>query len=296
MVVYQLHLLLDEGLIDPADEANDDADQQHVDQSLDALRPRLRLVGVLDARVDELPVRHRQVLGALGEPALRLRQREPHQQRVVAAIRRAPPASARRAASSRLRQLRNSRSARSTRAACPSAGRSPRAPPPHRSRRPRASAVTSRRFGWSASSLTSRHSSSENSERERAPPRRLAVLAHGGKPQREHAPQRVLGLGMRRKEGIGALDQHAAELDRGRRQAQHAVAALDHLRPHVVEQVGQERQRAGVLGRFLGRPPRDVGRKPVGLEARRQQRGRAGSRPRAAPPRAAAARRSAGAH
>jgi hypothetical protein len=40
------------------------------------------------------------------------------------------------------------------------------------------------------------------------------------------------------------------------------------------EQIGEQRQRAGVLGRFLRRPPGDVGREAVGLEARREERGR----------------------
>ena len=97
-------------------------------------------------------------------------------------------------------------------------------------------------------------------------------------------------FGMARQERVGALDQHAAKLHGLRRQAQHAVAALDHLRPHVVEQIGEQRQRAGVLDRLLGGAPRDVGGKPVGLEARREQLGRPAHDLAQLPPRATAAR------
>ena len=41
------------------------------------------------------------------------------------------------------------------------------------------------------------------------------------------------------EEGIGAVDEDAAyaQVECWRRQAQHAVAAVDHLSPHLVEEV-----------------------------------------------------------
>ena len=49
-------------------------------------------------------------------------------------------------------------------------------------------------------------------------PRRLAVVAHVGKPQRQHAPQHRLGARMRSQKLVGAVDQHAAKLKTLRRQ------------------------------------------------------------------------------
>jgi hypothetical protein len=57
--------------------------------------------------------------------------------------------------------------------------------------------------------------------------------------------------------------------------AQHAVATLDHLGPHVIEEIREQRQCARILGRFLGCASRDIDRKPVGLKACGEQRGRA---------------------
>jgi hypothetical protein len=74
------------------------------------------------------------------------------------------------------------------------------------------------------------------------------------------------------EKGVGAVDQHGADLDRRPRQAQLAVAALDHTGPHVVEQIGQQWQRAGVLGGLLRRPPGDVGGEFLGLETGGEQR------------------------
>ena len=55
---------------------------------------------------------------------------------------------------------------------------------------------------------------------------------------------------------------------------EHPVAALRHLRPHVVERIRQQRQGAHVLDRILsGAPGNDV-RKPSGLEPCREQFGR----------------------
>ena len=55
---------------------------------------------------------------------------------------------------------------------------------------------------------------------------------------------------------------------------QHAVAGLDHRSPHVVERVGEERQRAGVLRRILRGALRDHVDEPLVLEARAEQLGR----------------------
>ena len=79
---------------------------------------------------------------------------------------------------------------------------------------------------------------------------------------------------MLEQEGVCPLDEHAAELHGCRRQAQHAVAAADHLGPHVVEQVGEQRQRARVLGRFLGRPAGDIVGEMIDLEAGGEKLGR----------------------
>jgi hypothetical protein len=59
-----------------------------------------------------------------------------------------------------------------------------------------------------------------------------------------------------------------------RRKAKHAVAAVGHLRPHVVEEVGEKRQSTGVPGRFLGGAPGYVAGKMLGLEAGGEQLGR----------------------
>ena len=106
------------------------------------------------------------------------------------------------------------------------------------------------------------------------PPRRLAVLAHRRELERQHAPECLLSLGIARQKSVGPVGEHAAELHGLRRQPQYAVAALDHRRPHIVEEIRKKRQRAGVLGELLRRPPRDIGGQPFGLEARRKQRGR----------------------
>jgi hypothetical protein len=87
-----------------------------------------------------------------------------------------------------------------------------------------------------------------------ASPRRLLALAHGRKFQREDAAKRVLGSRMAGQERIGALDQHAAELDCLHWQAQHAVASLHHFCPHVVEEIREKWKRSGVLGRFFCLP------------------------------------------
>ena len=70
---------------------------------------------------------------------------------------------------------------------------------------------------------------------------------------------------------VGALDQHAAEIEGLRGKPQHAVAGLQHLSPHVVERVGEERQGARVLDRILRRALRDDVDELFALETRPEQ-------------------------
>ena len=140
-------LLLDVRLIDPADEAAIDADQQRQTSDPIAAGPASRRSSRADALRNEFPVELRQIVGALGEPALRLCER----QRPSAArrISTRPASPARRGARLPARCARPGIPARrrSIRAACPSAGRSPHAQPPHRSRPPRVATVTRSRLG-----------------------------------------------------------------------------------------------------------------------------------------------------
>ena len=76
---------------------------------------------------------------------------------------------------------------------------------------------------------------------------------------------------MRRKKLVGAVDEHAAKLEGLRGKAQCAIAVAHHLRPHVVERVGQKRQGAYVLDRILCRAAGDDVDKPFGLEPRPEQ-------------------------
>ena len=81
-------------------------------------------------------------------------------------------------------------------------------------------------------------------------------------------------LGLAGEECVRTLGQDAAELHRLRRQAQYAVATTDHVGPHVVEEIGQQRQRPGIAGRFLrGAAPEILGQL-FAFEPRREQRGR----------------------
>ena len=104
----------------------------------------------------------------------------------------------------------------------------------------------------------------------------LAVLAHGGELEGEQAAQRRLGLGMAGEEGIGALGEDAAELHGLGRQAHDAIAAADHVGPHVVEQIGEQRQGAGIARRLLRRAAGEIGGELVALETGREQRRRLG--------------------
>ena len=76
------------------------------------------------------------------------------------------------------------------------------------------------------------------------------------------------------EEGVGALGQHAAELHGLGRQAQDAVAAADHVGPHVVEEIGEQRQGTGVARRFLRRAAGEIGGQLLALEAGGKQRRR----------------------
>jgi hypothetical protein len=107
------------------------------------------------------------------------------------------------------------------------------------------------------------------------PPRRLAILSHRGKLERKDPSKLVLGLGVAREESIGALNQHTAGLYRLHRQAKYPVASMDHLRPHVVEEIGKEGQSAGVFRRLLRASFGDIVRKTIGLEPRGENLGEA---------------------
>jgi hypothetical protein len=82
----------------------------------------------------------------------------------------------------------------------------------------------------------SRHCSSVSSERI-APPRYLAIFAHGGQLQREDAAYLVPGIWMGSEENVSGLDWYSPYLNRLRRQAKHNVAAVDHLCPHIVQEI-----------------------------------------------------------
>ena len=99
-----------------------------------------------------------------------------------------------------------------------------------------------------------------------APTRWLAVFAHRRELQCEDTSKDILGIGMPGNERVRTIYQHATKLDGLRRQAKIAVAALDHAAPHIIEEIGQEWQRAGILDRFVGRPVRDVESEMIGLK------------------------------
>ena len=77
------------------------------------------------------------------------------------------------------------------------------------------------------------------------PPRRLAVLADRSELQGEQMPQGFLDAGPARDEIARTLGEHGAEIDRGGRKAELAIAAGNHLCPHIVEEIGKKRQGAG---------------------------------------------------
>ena len=198
---------------------------------------------------------------------------------------------------------------RSTRAICPSAGRSPRAQHPHRSRLSRAHFLPpSRRVAHRRRRGDLRRGSDEQtipmiSKLAHQPPllvrefrapctsaRRLPIFTHCGQLQCENASKLVLGIGVAGNECIGAFHQYPAEINRLCRQAKHGLAPLNHASPHVVQEIGKQRQRAGVFGLFLRRPACDIGGQPIRLEAGRKKRGGPTRQARAVRPRALAAR------
>jgi hypothetical protein len=75
----------------------------------------------------------------------------------------------------------------------------------------------------------------------RTPPRRFTVLAHRRAAQRQHTSQRRLGGRMSCKKSVGTVDQHTAKLEGLRRQAQRAISLTDHMPPHIIKRVGQQR-------------------------------------------------------
>ena len=109
---------------------------------------------------------------------------------------------------------------------------------------------------------------------EGAPARRLLALAHGGKLQGENAAELIFRVRMGGSECVGAIDQHVPKLEGLSGKTQNSVAPLNHVLPHVVECVRQQRQGAHILDRVLGRSAGNDVREPLGLEPCREQFGR----------------------
>ena len=253
-----------------------------------ALRPLQRLAP--EAEVDELPVRPRQVLGALGQPALRLRQRQTHQQRVrLLALGRRLPA---RGGPPRDPPSRSGTRARPrpSRAAPPSAGRSPRAPPRHRARGPPASPSPADGADGRTARTTSRHSSSGEL---RARPRA------GASARRPPAPSRASGSGCaaaapRPADGGPGRRWRARPARRRARPPAPAGAARRRRAPPSASTCRRAGTTAAAARRRPGPTPRPRGGRCRGRAPRSRSAPRAGrqggSPPPAAAPRAAAAR------
>src|SRR5262249_58045679 len=96
--------------------------------------------------------------------------------------------------------------------------------------------------------------------------RRIGSSPSRSKLQGEDAAKLVLGFRVVGEKGIGAIDQDASKLEGLSGKAEHPVTALQHLRPHIVERIRQQRQGTDVLDRILrGAPGNDV-RNFSGLE------------------------------
>src|SRR5262245_39003046 len=78
---------------------------------------------------------------------------------------------------------------------------------------------------------------------------------------------------MRRNKFVGAAYQHAAKFEGLFWQAKNTVAALDHLRPHIVEKIGKKRERTSLLGGFLGGSLGESSCESVCLKARGEKCG-----------------------
>jgi hypothetical protein len=200
-------------LEDDAQEAYNDCCRQHIDGGLRAPRPSPGLPVALSAERDELPIGRRQVLCPLGKPGLCQRELEAHQQRVGLGVRRLSLPGAAVSFEHTLPDqevllLRNP----FFELLPPSEYRFVR----NLGIRLAVTAFRRRRHQQPAGVVGQLRDQLPLLVRElgtqRTPPRRLAVLAHGRKPQRQHALQRFFGRGMRREESIDALDQYTAEV------------------------------------------------------------------------------------
>src|SRR5262245_49370008 len=78
----------------------------------------------------------------------------------------------------------------------------------------------------------------------RGPAQRLTVGWHNCELKRQDTLQGWLLSRAHCEELLGTGREHAADIDRFTGQPKHRLAALDHSRPHVGQQVRQERQRA----------------------------------------------------
>ena len=96
----------------------------------------------------------------------------------------------------------------------------------------------------------------------RGPTHRLTIGWHQGELEgQEFFQSRLLGRA-RCEELLGTGREHAADVERLDRQPKHPVAAFDHPRPHVGQQIGQERQGARLTRCSID----DAARKPFIFE------------------------------
>ena len=92
----------------------------------------------------------------------------------------------------------------------------------------------------------------------RRPPHRLALGRNDGELEREQPAQRGFLVGIGLEELLRASREHAADIDRLRRQPQLGVAARDHGGPHVGQEIGEKRQCARRGGGGIGDADRDL--------------------------------------
>ena len=81
---------------------------------------------------------------------------------------------------------------------------------------------------------------------------------------------------MGRQKLVGTIHQHAAKLEGLQMKPKHPVTPANHLRPHVVKRVGEQRQGANVPGAIVRRTPADDVDQPLSLEPRRKHLRRPG--------------------
>ncbi len=108
---------------------------------------------------------------------------------------------------------------------------------------------------------------------QRPPTRWLTIRAHRRQLECEKPLQSLLCARPVVDERVSALSQDPAEFDCCCRQPQLAIAAIDHLGPHVVQQIRQERQFCRILGRFICGSTGDIRSQPPRLEPCAQECG-----------------------